>query len=79
MKTCCIKRNTYDANHRPLNKTWCGNDIIAAEKVFANIDSAVLNRLFLGTVTVCPRCWDAVERLIEQDRKTQEKGIVNDN
>jgi len=77
MKTWCIKRNTYTAAHRPLDRTWCGKDVTVADKVFANIDSAVLNRLFLGSVTVCPECWDAVERLIKQDRRTREKDNAN--
>jgi len=70
-KILCIRRNTYAANHQPLNRTWCGRDIDKAEKVFANIDSAINNRLFLGRLTVCEACWAMIETVIEMDRQTQ--------
>ena len=71
-RTLCIRRNTYDANHRPLNKTWCGRPIDKSENVFATIDSAIVNRLFLGRMTVCNKCWDAIETIIARDKQTQE-------
>ncbi len=78
IKSLCIRRNTYTSAHLPLNKTWCGRDIEPAERVFATIDSAIINRLFLGKLTVCSACWAMIETVIERDKKTRERES-NDN
>lgn len=69
-----IRRNTYNVDHRAINKTWCGLDLntLKTVHVFTTIDSAIINRLFMGRITVCSECWDAVERVIADDRRTQE-------